>query len=49
MRVIDLLASWRNWLGKHSSNVWNLVPHGLFGGREIIAYLKIRCFLGVSS
>ena len=24
MRVIDLLASWRNWLGKHSSNVWNL-------------------------
>ena len=26
-RVIDLLASWRNWLGKCSSNVWNLVPH----------------------
>ena len=26
-RVIDLLASWRNWLGKHSSYVWNLVPH----------------------
>ena len=26
-RVIDLLASWRNWLGKHFSNVWNLVPH----------------------
>ena len=26
-RVIDLLAGWRNWLGKHSSNVWNLVPH----------------------
>ena len=18
---------WRNWLGKHSSNIWNLVPH----------------------
>ena len=35
-RVIDLLAGWRNWSGKHSSNVWNLVPHcgcGLFGGR----------------
>ena len=26
-RVIDMLASWRNWLGKRSSNVWNLVPH----------------------
>ena len=26
-RVIDLLASWQNWLGKHFSNVWNLVPH----------------------
>ena len=46
-RVIYLLASWRNWLGKHSSNFWNLVPHGLFGGREIIAYLKIWCFLGI--
>ena len=35
-RVIDLLAGWRNWSGKHSLNVWNLVPHcgcGLFGGR----------------
>ena len=35
-RVIDLLGGWRNWSGKHSSNVWNLVPHcgcGLFGGR----------------
>ena len=26
-RVINLLARWRNWLGKHFSNVWNLVPH----------------------
>ena len=26
-RVIGLLASWRNWLGKYSSNVWHLVPH----------------------
>ena len=26
-RVIDSLAGWRNWLGKHPSNVWNLVPH----------------------
>lgn len=25
--VIDLLAVWQNWSGKHSSNVWNLVPH----------------------
>ena len=48
-RVFDLLAGWRNWLGKYSSNVWNLVPHVLFGGREIIAYLKIQCFLGISS
>ena len=24
--VKDLLFSWRNWLGKHSSSVWNLVP-----------------------
>ena len=51
MRVIDLLANWRNWLGKHSSNVWSLdiVWCGLFGGREIITYLKIRCFLEIRS
>ena len=24
--VMDLLFSWRNWLEKHSSLVWNLVP-----------------------
>lgn len=24
--VMDLLFSWRNWLGKHSSSIWNLVP-----------------------
>ena len=22
----DCLFSWWNWLGKHSSNIWNLVP-----------------------
>ena len=26
-KVIDLLESWRNWLGKHSLNIWNLLPH----------------------
>ena len=24
--VLDLLFSWWNWLGKHSSYIWNLVP-----------------------
>ena len=24
--VFDLMLGWRNWLGKHSSNIWNLVP-----------------------
>ena len=24
--VADFLFSWWNWLGKHSSNIWNLVP-----------------------
>ncbi len=24
--VLDLLAGWRNWFGKHSSDVWNLAP-----------------------
>jgi hypothetical protein len=24
--VLDQLACWRNWFGKHSSEVWNLVP-----------------------
>ena len=26
-KVIDLLAGGRNWLEKHSSNIWNLVLH----------------------
>lgn len=25
-RIIDLLFGWRNWLGKHNSDIWNLVP-----------------------
>ena len=25
-RVVELLFGWRNWFGKHSSDVWNLVP-----------------------
>ena len=24
--ILDLLFGWWNWLGKHSSQVWNLVP-----------------------
>ena len=24
--VLDHVAVWRNWFGKHSSAVWNLVP-----------------------
>lgn len=26
-KVVDFLARWRNWLGKYSSNIRNLVPH----------------------
>ena len=25
-KVIDLLFGWRNWVGKHSLDIWNLVP-----------------------
>ncbi len=25
-RVVEFLFGWSNWFGKHSSNVWNLVP-----------------------
>ena len=25
--VLDQLACWRNWFGKHSLEVWNLVPY----------------------
>ena len=25
-KVIDLSFGWHNWFGKHSSEVWNLVP-----------------------
>ena len=28
-KVSDLLMGWRNWLGKHALNVWNLVPLAL--------------------
>ena len=41
--VIDLLAGWRNWLGKHSSNIWNWYHNlwcELFGGSVIIVYLE---------
>ena len=24
--VLNLVVGWRNWFGKHSSEVWNLVP-----------------------
>ena len=24
--VVDLLLGWRNWFGKYSSLVWNLIP-----------------------
>ena len=24
--ILDLLFGWWNWLGKHSSQIWNLVP-----------------------
>ena len=27
--MIDLLIGWMNWLGKHSSNIWNLTPLAL--------------------
>ena len=25
-KVIDLLFGWHNWFGRHSSDIWNLVP-----------------------
>ena len=28
-RVLDLLGGWWNWLGRHQSNIWNLIPHCL--------------------
>ena len=24
--VVDLLFCWNHWFGKHSSNIWDLVP-----------------------
>ena len=30
--VLDFLFSWWNWLGKHSSYIWNLVPLCLMWG-----------------
>ena len=24
--IVSLLFAWRNWLGTHSSKVWNMVP-----------------------
>ena len=24
--VVDLLSCWHQWLGKHNSDIWNLVP-----------------------
>ena len=28
--IPDLLFDWWNWLGKHSSQIWNLVPLCIF-------------------
>jgi hypothetical protein len=28
-RVLELLGGWRNWFGRHQSNIWNLIPHCL--------------------
>ena len=28
--IPDLLFGWWNWLGKHSSQIWNLVPFCIF-------------------
>ena len=28
--IPDLLFGWWNWLGKHSSQIWNLVPLCIF-------------------
>jgi hypothetical protein len=25
-KVLDMLAGWHNWFGRHSSTVWNLAP-----------------------
>ena len=25
-KILDLLFGWYNWFGKHSSDIWNLVP-----------------------
>ena len=43
--VVDLLFCWYNWLGKHSSDIWNLVSGfycGPFGPNGIGSLLKMR-------
>ena len=40
--VQDQLACWRNWFGKHSSEVWNLMCDAvIMEGREIIVLLRM--------
>ena len=52
--ILDLLFGWWNWLGKHSSQIWNLVPCASFGvferngiGRLLRIWIVpvIRCLL----
>jgi hypothetical protein len=49
--VADLFFGWWSWLGKHSSDIWNIVPLclcGLCGGNLIFARLKTRSDLWLS-
>jgi hypothetical protein len=42
--VVVLLLGWQNWFGKHSSEIWNLVPLCLmwsFGKNGIVVFLRI--------
>ena len=34
--MIDLLFGWRNWFGRHSSAIWNIIHSAMFdyGKRE---------------
>ena len=46
--VMGMLFGWRNWFGKHSSKVWNLVTLCLMWtiwAKEIGALLRTRLFL----
>jgi hypothetical protein len=51
--VLDHLAGWRNWFGKHDSDVWNLVPAcvmwSLWREKNNRTFHKLAYFLAIRS